>query len=371
MRRTRLFVVVMAILGMLAAACGKSTTTSSPSGSGSASGGVSVTPASSLTGAGSTFAQPLYNKWATDFQASNHIQVSYQGVGSSAGIGFIVNKQVDFGATDAPYKATSTAVAKIINIPTALGAVVVTYNLPGVSKPIQLSGQTLADIFQTTITKWNDPAIAKENPGVTLPSTNITVVHRSDGSGTTYIFTSYLSAVSDKWKSALGVGTTVNWSTKTLGGAKSTGVTQAVKGTPGAIGYVELTYAIQNNSPAAAIQNADKTAYVAPTVSTTAAAASHFDVSTLASDDLVFNLINEPGNDSYPIAGPTYALAYQVQSDGPKGKALVDFLHWGLTTGQAAEGPLDYVALPDPLAQKATAAVDGITYNGKSLRTGQ
>src|SRR5207245_1353745 len=229
MSRTRLFGVVAAILGMLAAACGKSTNTSSPSGSASASGGASITPASSLTGAGSTFAQPLYNKWATDFQASNHIQVSYQGVGSSAGIGFIVNKQVDFGATDAPYKATSTAVAKIINIPTALGAVVVTYNLPGVSKPIQLSGQTLADIFQTTITKWNDPAIAKENPGVTLPSTNITVVHRSDGSGTTYIFTSYLSAVSDNWKSALGVGTTVKWSTQTLGVAKDTGVARALQ----------------------------------------------------------------------------------------------------------------------------------------------
>ena len=375
MRRARLFVVVIAVLGMLAAACSKSTSTGgatpSSSGGSQSAAGPSITPASSLKGSGSSFAGPLYSKWAEAFQASNHIQVNYAPSSSGQGIANLTANPplVDFAGTDVPYAPTQTSVPAILNIPTALGAVVVTYNLPGVTKVVQLSGQTLADIISTKVKKWNDAEITKDNPGVTLPATNITVVHRTGNSGTTYIFTSYLSAVSSDWKSAFGASAGPTWPAGTLGEASSSNLTARVKATPGAIGYVELTYALQNNVTAASLQNADKTAYVAPTVTTTAAAASHFDVSTLTGNNLIFLAVNEPGSDSYPIVGPTYALAYQAQTDGPKGKALVEFLSWGLTTGQGLEAPLSYVALPTALAQKATAAVDSITYNGKPLRS--
>lgn len=357
MRSAKSLVAVAAIAGLVAAGCGKSTPTTS---------GSSITPATSLTGAGSTFAQPLYNSWGVAYNQAQHVQVSYQGVGSSAGIGDLVNKQVDFGATDAPYQVTDTALPKIIDIPTALGAAVVTYNLKNFSGTLQLSGATLAGIFQGKVTTWNAPEIIADNPGATLPSTKITVVHRSDGSGTTYIFTSYLAKFSN-W--TLKSGTTVAWPTTTLGGKGSTGVEATVGQTDGAIGYVELSYAIQNHTPQVSVQNADKSAFVAPSITTTAAASTHVDASTLTGDDLTFSMVNEPGTDSYPIAGPTYMIVYEAQTNGPKGLALVNFMNWGLTTGQGAayETANDYVALPSALATKAIAAVKKITYNGTPL----
>ena len=374
MKRSRLFVIVAAITGMVAAACSKSTTTNPPSPTSTASSSTpapAISPASSITGDGSTFAQPLYQKWGADFLASNHIKVDYTGNGSSTGIKDITNKTVDFAGTDAPYSPPATQTATILNIPTALGAVAVIYNLPAV-KNVQLSAQTLADIFQGKVTTWNNAEIKADNPGVTLPATNITVVHRSDGSGTTYIFSTFLSLVSPDFKSKIGAGTGPTWPTSAnfKAGAKSAGVDAVVKSTPGAIGYVELTYAVQTTTPAALIQNADKTAYIAPSVSTTAAAAANFDPSSLALTNLVFNLLNEPGKDAYPIAGPTYALTYQVQSDGPKGEAVVQFLNWGLTTGQGEEAGLYYVALPSALAAKCIAALKTITYNGTPLLAG-
>ncbi|HYR61149.1 MAG TPA: phosphate ABC transporter substrate-binding protein PstS [Actinomycetota bacterium] len=374
MRRAKLFVIVAAITGMVGVACSSSktnaTTTPTPNGS-SSSTSAAIQPASSITGDGSTFVQPLYTKWGTDFNAVSHIQVAYTGTGSSQGIKDIIGKTVDFAGTDAPYVAPATQTATILNIPTALGAVAVIYNLPGV-KTLQLSGQTLADIFQGKLSAWNNAEIKADNPGVTLPSTPITIVHRSDGSGTTYIFTTYLSTVSAAFKTAIGAGTGPTWPTSAnfKAGAKSAGVDQVVKSTPGAIGYVELTYAVQTTTPAAAVQNGDRSAYVAPSVSTTAAAAANFDPSTLQPTNLVFNLLNAPGKDAYPIAGPTYALVYQKQDSGPKGEAVVQFLNYGLTTGQQSEAALYYVALPSALTTKCLAALKTVTFNGQPLLAG-
>jgi phosphate transport system substrate-binding protein len=373
-RRSKLFVVVALIVGMVAVACSSTKTTTSPSQSTSASSSSSapaIQPASSITGDGSTFAQPLYNKWGTDFNAAKHVQVNYTGTGSSQGIKDIVAKTVDFAGTDAPYSAPATQTATILNVPTALGAVAVIYNLPGVAT-LNLSAQTLADIFQGKLAAWNNAEIKADNPGVTLPSTPITVVHRSDGSGTTYIFTTFLSTVSPEFKSKIGAGTGPTWPTTAQfkAGAKSAGVDAVVKSTTGGIGYVELTYAQQTKTQVANIQNGDKSAFVAPTVSTTAAAAADFDFSPLTPTNLVFNLLNAPGKNAYPIAGPTYALIYQQQSDGPKGAAVVDFLDYGLTTGQASEAALFYVALPAALQTKCLAALKTVVFNGQPLLAG-
>ncbi len=374
MRRSKQFVIVALIMGMVAVACSSTKTTTNPSQSTSATASSSTTaiqPASSITGDGSTFAQPLYNKWGTDFNAAQHIQVNYTGTGSSQGIKDIVAKTVDFAGTDAPYSAPATQTATILNIPTALGTVAVIFNLPGLTN-LHLSAQTLADIFQGKLSAWNNAEIKADNPGVNLPSTPITVVHRSDGSGTTYIFTTFLSTVSPEFKSKIGAGTGPTWPTTAQfkAGAKSAGVDAVVKSTAGGIGYVELTYAAQTKVDVAAIQNGDKSAYVAPTVSTTAAAATDFDFSSLTPANLVFNLLNAPGKDAYPIAGPTYALVYQQAPDGPKGAAVVQFLNYGLTTGQASEEALYYVPLPAALQTKCIAALKTVTFNGQPLLAG-
>lgn len=374
MRRSKLFVIGAAIIGMVGVACSSKTTTTNSSNSpttGASSATPGVSPASSITGDGSTFAQPLYNKWSTDFNTQSHIQVAYNGTGSSQGIKDISNKIVDFAGSDAPYSAPATQTATILNIPTALGAVAVIYNLPTV-KNLQLSAQTLADIFQGRISTWNNAEIKADNPNATLPATPVTIVHRSDGSGTTYIFTSFLSTVSPAFKAAIGAGTGPTWPTSAnfKAGPKSAGVDAVVKQTAGAIGYVELTYSVQTTTPAALIQNGDKSAYLAPSVTTTAAAAANFDWSTLQPTNLVFNLLNAPGAQAYPIAGPTYALVYQVQTDGPKGEAVVQFFNYGLNGGQASEAGLYYVALPAALQAKCLAALKLVTFNGQPLLAG-
>jgi phosphate transport system substrate-binding protein len=375
-RRPKLLIVLAAI-GVLAAACSKSTTTggASPSGTASSSptagGGGSITPAAQITGAGSTFAAPLYQDWSTKFQPIGHVQVSYTGTGSGAGITAIIQKTLDFAGTDAPMNPTQTAQAPapMVHIPTALGAVVVMYNLPTYKTPLKLSGQTLADIFQRKVTTWNAPEIAADNPGAKLPSTPIVVVHRSDSSGTTSIFTNYLSMVSPAWKSGIGAGTVVPWPAGELGGAGSAAVAASVQQTPGAVGYVELTYALKNNIAAASIQNADKSAFVAPSVTSTTAAAAGVQPS-VADNGLVFTMLNQPGSGTYPISGPTYVLVYKAQTDGPKGQAVVNFLYWGLTSGQADEGPLGYAPLPDNIKSASIQVLNSVTFNGKPLHSG-
>jgi len=371
-RRSKLFVVSAAIIGMVAAACSKSTTSSTSSNSPSGGGAASIVPASQLTGAGSTFAAPLYQDWSSKFKATGNVQVSYNATGSGAGITSIIQKTVDFAGSDAILNATQTAQAPatLIHIPTALGSVVVTYNLPGFKGTLQLSGPTLADIYSRKITKWNDKEITADNPGTSLPSTAITPVHRSDSSGTTSIFTNYLSLVSPAWKSSIGAGTVVNWpSSGELGGAGSAAVAASVNQTAGALGYVELTYALTNHTPAASVQNGDKSAYVAPTVNSTTAAAASV-TATAGPAGLTFTMLNQPGNGTYPIAGPTYVILYKAQNDGPKGQAVVNFLYWGLTTGQGTEAALGYAPLPDAVKAQAIDALDTVTFNGKALHTG-
>lgn len=350
------FVLLATVLGLAAAACGKA----APSGGGGAS---------SLTGAGSTFAAPLYQQWGTTYQSEHGVAVNYEAVGSGAGITDITQKTVDFGASDAAYTPTAPSGPPILNIPTAISAVVVTYNLPDFTGSIDFSGKTLADIFSATVTRWNDPEIVADNPRVSLPNKPITVVHRSDGSGTTNIFTSYLSFVSPAWKNTLGSGTTVAWPSGTLGGKGSSGVEADISQTPYSIGYVELTYAVQNKTPSAGVRNGDGSGFVTPSLRTAQAATAGVQASAIpAGNNVIFTMLNEPGPDAYPICGPTYILAYQQQPDASKGRALTRFITWGLTTGQGIEASLDYVKLPVPIQQRSLEAVDSITYNGTPLQ---
>jgi phosphate ABC transporter phosphate-binding protein len=256
---------------------------------------------------------------------------------------------------------TGTLKTDVLHIPTVLGAVVATYNLPGVDK-LQFSGETLADIFLGKITAWNDPKIAADNPGVTLPDTEITVAHRSDGSGTTSIFTNYLSSVSPEWKTKVGAGDTVQWPTG-QGGEKNPGVAAIVQQTEGAIGYVELIYAAANKLPEPAIKNAAGK-YVAPTLESVSAAAAGFLANT--PDDLRVNIVNPPaGDNAYPISGYTWILVTKDQKDEAKAQALTDFLYWALTSGSDSAKALNYAPLPDQIREKAIAKLAEITVNGK------
>ncbi len=319
-----------------------------------------------LTGAGATFPYPLYSKWFDVYEKQTGVRINYQSIGSGGGIQQITQRTVDFGASDAPMSDEQLAAApgKLLHIPTVIGAVVITYNLPGIDKGLRLTPATLAGIYLGDITRWNDPAIARDNPGLKLPDTAIAVVHRSDGSGTTNIFTDYLSTVSPAWKQRVGKGTSVNWPVG-LGGKGSEGVTGQVKQTPGAIGYVELAYAAQNQLPYASVQN-QAGRFIEPTLESTTAAAAGAAQAMPA--DLRVSIVNAPGEQSYPIAGFTYLLVYQEQSDQAKGAALVDFLWWALHDGQQYAKDLFYAPLPAEVVQKAAAQVSSITYQGKPLR---
>lgn len=324
--------------------------------------------ANALTGAGATFPQPLYTRWFSDYNKLTNVKVNYQGVGSGAGIKQITEKTVDFGASDAPMTdAQLKAAAGILHIPTAMGAVVVTYNLPNLTQPLNLSGDTVGGIFLGDIIKWNDPKLAAENPGVALPDQNIVVIRRSDGSGTTNAFTSWLASANPTWKDKVGAGTTVNWPVG-LGAQGNAGVAGEVKNNPGGIGYVEQIYAEQNKMAMANIKNkAGK--FVKPSLEgvTAAAAASIKSIPP----DLRFSIINAEGDASYPIATPTWILAYQNQTDAPKAQALTRSLWWSLTDGQKVATELGYAALPTDLAKLALDKVCSITANGAKAFPGK
>jgi phosphate transport system substrate-binding protein len=312
----------------------------------------------SLTGAGSTFINPAMSKWAAEYhKIAPTVQVNYQSIGSGGGIKQITEGTVDFGATDGPM--TDAAIAKlpgkIFHIPTVAGGVVITYNLPGVTG-LKLDGPTIASIYLGTITKWNAPEIASQNPGLKLPDTDIAVVHRAEGSGTTYIFTDFLSTVSPEWKTKVGKNTAVSWPTGI--GAKGTdGVSGQVKQTPGAIGYVELIYALQNKLLFADIKNADGK-YVSPSLESVTAALS----TATIPDDFRFSFVNAPGATSYPIAGVTWLLVYAQQKDAVKGKELVAFLKWVLTDGEKLAAGLDYSALPDNVQTRVLSRIGEVKY---------
>ncbi len=321
-----------------------------------------------LQGAGATFPAPLYTSWFETYNgAYPNIQIDYQANGSGAGITAITQQTVDFGASDAAMKDSEIAALpagkKLFHFPTALGAVVVIYNLPDVPK-LQLDSANISEIFLGKITKWNDPAIAANNAGVALPDTAIAVVHRSDGSGTTNAFTTYLDTVSPTWHAGPGAGKSVNWPVG-IGASGNDGVSTAVKQTPGAIGYVDLSVAISSKLTSAYVKNADGQFVPGSTDGVTAAAEAA--VSTFPADFRQAPIINGAGPTTYPIATYTYLLVYEDQADATKGQALVAFLFWALTDGQAAENPLGYAPLPQEVAQKALTQLHLVTTGGTPI----
>jgi phosphate transport system substrate-binding protein len=328
----------------------------------------STTPqAKSLNGAGATFPAPLYTRWFDEYYKITGVQINYQAVGSGAGINQITVGTVDFGAsdgimTDEQQAKAEAAGGPILHIPMTSGAEAIIYNLSGIpSGQIKLTGDVLAKIYLKTITTWNDPQITALNPGLNLPNTPITVVHRSDGSGTTYIFTNYLSKVSSDWKAEIGNATSVNWPGD-IGGNGNAGVAGAVQQTPGSIGYVELAYAEQNKLPWALLRNAAGN-YEAPSLSGTTAAT----VGVPLPDDMKVMFTNSPNPDAYPICGFTWILAYVNQKDQAKGLALVNMLWWAIHDGQKYGTPLDYAELSSAAVAKAENEILSLKYQGQPL----
>jgi phosphate transport system substrate-binding protein len=319
-----------------------------------------------INGAGATFPYPLYSKWFYEYSNANPgVKFNYQSIGSGGGIKQITAGTVNFGATDAPMteEGMKKLPGAILHIPTALGAVVPVYNLDGVPSELKLTPDILAGIFLGKITRWNDPMIAELNKTVTLPNADIVVAHRSDGSGTTDIFTNYLTTVNTEWRAKVGRGPSVNWPVG-IGGKGNEGVAGVVKQTPGAIGYVELAYAKQNKMKVASLRNREGH-YVTPTLEATSAAAAGMAKSM--PDDFRVSLVDAPGKESWPISGLTWILVYKDQTDEARGRAMVQFLKWAIRDGQKMEAALDYAALPKPVVEKVDAALKQITFKGKSL----
>lgn len=320
--------------------------------------GISATASAQMmiNGAGATFPYPIYSKWFDEYaKVDPSVRFNYQSIGSGGGIKQILSQTVDFGATDGPMSDENLGKApgKILHIPTVAGAVVLTYNLPG-NPALKLDADTIAGIFLGQIKKWNDPKLAALNAGAKLPEQDIVVVHRSDGSGTTFIFTDYLSKVSGEWKGKVGNNTSVNWPAG-IGGKGNEGVSGQVKQTPGAIGYVELIYAVQNKMPYAEVKNSAG-AFVKPTAESVTAALAAADIP----DDFRFSMTNASGKDAYPIAGATWLLVYEQQKDAAKGKKLVAFLKWAMGDGEKMAKDLDYAPLPESVQQRVLKRIDEI-----------
>jgi phosphate transport system substrate-binding protein len=312
-----------------------------------------------INGAGSTFIYPAITKWIDEYSKTNsNIQFNYQAIGSGGGIKQITSKTVDFGATDGPMTMDqmTQAPGRIYHIPMVMGAVAVAYNIPGVDKGLKLTPDIMAGIYLGKITQWNDPLITTQNPGVNLPSTSIVVVHRSDGSGTSFIFTDYLSSISSAWQGKVGKGTSVNWPLG-LGGKGNEGVSGLLKQSPGSIGYVELAYAKENNLTYALLQNKSGN-FVEPTIDSTSKAA---DGAAIPSD-FRFSIVNSPNPDAYPIAGTTWLLIYKQMDDHVKGKAIVDFVRWAVTDGQKLTAAMDYAPLPASLVDLIQKKLDQVKY---------
>jgi phosphate transport system substrate-binding protein len=314
--------------------------------------------AQDLTGAGATFPYPIYSKWFSDYATKTGVKINYQSIGSGGGIRQLSEQTVDFGATDAPMSDAELAKAKggpIMHIPTVLGAVVVTYNVPELTRPLRLDGATLANIFLGTITKWNDARIAALNPGAKLPASDILVVHRSDGSGTSYVFTDYLTAVSPTWAAKPGKGKEVQWPVG-LGGKGNEGVAGQVKQLPGSIGYVELAYAKQNKLAYAEIRNATGQ-FVTPSIAAVTAAAAGAAAALPPNTDYRVSIVNAPGAGAYPISSFTWLIVYKQQTDAVKGRKLADFVRWALTEGEKSAATLDYAPLPAAMARQLVRQV--------------
>lgn len=322
--------------------------------------GLSATASAQMTmnGAGATFPYPIYSKWFDEYaKVDPSVRFNYQSIGSGGGQKQITSQTVDFGASDGPMSDENLAKApgKILHIPTVAGADVVAYNLPG-NPSLKVDADAVAGIFLGQITKWNDPKLTALNPGANLPNQEIVVVHRSDGSGTTFIFTDYLSKVSPEWKEKVGTNTSVNWPTG-LGGKGNEGVAGQIKQTPGALGYVELIYALQNKMDYANVKNSAGN-FVKPSAASITAAIATAQIP----DDFRFSMTDAPGSNSYPICGATWLLVYEQQKDATKGRKLVEFLKWALTKGEDMAKDLDYAPLPAELRDRVLKRIEQIKY---------
>lgn len=363
--------IVVAVVGVVAVGCGSEgdlpsggSNTTATTGTSTTEGVTTTTPeglSASLSGAGATFPEPLYVEWIGEFQIANpDVTINYQGIGSGGGIEQFTKLTVDFGASDAPMKdeeiaaAEAAGGAKVLHIPTVFGAVVLAYNLEGVDE-FKLDSDTLAGIFLGTITKWNDAKIAALNPGVTLPDQAIQVVHRSDSSGTTNIFTGYLTQVSADWETQVGKGKEVDWPVG-IGGQGNDGVAAVVQQQAGSIGYVELSYAVESGLTMATLKNKSGN-YITPSLESTSAAA----VGVTFPDDLRFSVSNSEGADAYPIVGATWILAFDKMQDAAKVEALKAWLTWSLNEGTAIAEELGYAPLSEELKALALDKIDSIS----------
>jgi phosphate transport system substrate-binding protein len=322
-----------------------------------------------LTGAGATFPYPLYSKWFDVYQKETGVKINYQSIGSGAGIQQVKAGTVDFGASDAALsnQRLKEMPRAVLHFPTAAGAVVLAYNMDGVSQPLNLTSDIIAGIYLGKVTQWNDKAIAAVNPGVALPPSPILAVHRSDGSGTTNIFTTYLSVVSRSWKELVGANTSVSWPVG-IGGKGNEGVAGLVRQTPGSIGYVELAYAKQNHLAYAHVRNAAGK-FIEPTLASTTAAAQG--AAAMLAKDVRTPIANSSSPDAYPIAGMTFLLVYKDQKDADKGKALADFIRWANSKGQEINETLEYARLPEPVVKVNEATLMQLRVAGRPIASAQ
>ena len=318
-----------------------------------------------LTGAGATFPYPIYSKWFDLYKKKTGVEINYQSIGSGAGIQQVKAGTVDFGASDAALSndRLKEMPRRVVHIPTVAGAVALAYNLPGFSGTLQLTPELVSGIYLGTVTTWNDKRIAAANPGVALPAAPILAVHRSDGSGTTNIFTSYLAAISTPWREMVGVNTSVSWPSG-VGGKGNDGVAGVVRQTPGAIGYVELAYAKQNQLPVAHLRNkAGK--FIEPSLTSTTAAIQSS--AALLAKDVRTPIVNAAGADAYPISGLTFLLVYKDQKDPARARALAGFLDWAIHDGQEFAAALDYARLPEAVVKVDEATISTLTAGGKPV----
>ncbi len=360
--RARLGLVEATVIGILIslAGCGGSRPNQAKP---AASAGRSVI----LNGAGASFPYPLYSRWIAEYaKVDPQVRINYQSIGSGGGIQQLKARTVDFGASDAPLSDAEIKEmsAPVLHLPATAGAVAVVYNLPELTTPLRLSGPVLAAIFLGQITKWNDAQIASLNPGTVLPGSPIAVAHRSDGSGTSYIFTTYLAAVSDAWKTKVGAGKSVNWPVG-IGAKGNEGVTGVVKQTPGSLGYVELAYAEQNSLSSAQIQNA-AAQFVAPSPAGVTAAAAG--AAAAMHKDVRAAIVNAPNPAAYPISGFSYLLVYRDQKDAARGRALGAFLDWAIHQGQSSAQALSYASLPPEVVKLDESSLQKITIAGEAMK---
>jgi phosphate transport system substrate-binding protein len=355
---------------LLVLAAGLSFACNKPAPAGDTKGGATPAPVPSqagpvtLNGAGATFPNPLYSKWNAEYaKAFPNIKINYQSIGSGGGIRQIIAGTVDFGATDAPMKEDESkqAPGKLFHIPTTIGAVVITYSIPELTQPLKLSPDVLADIYLGKIKKWNDPKIAADNKDAKLPAKDIGVAYRTDGSGTTNIFTDYLSSVSPEWKDKVGVGKSVKWPVG-LGAKGNEGVTGQIKTTPYTIGYIERAYATQNKLPMVELKNKSGK-FIAPTTAAMSAAADGIEMPA----ELYVSLVNSAAETAYPISGYTYLLVYADAKDPAKGEAIAKYLWWGLHDGQQFAEALDYAPLPAKVVTLVEARLKELSAGGKKL----